>query len=93
MSFRLRATARRNIETIDAYLRAESPAAAVRTVSRLLSTFERLSLFPFSGEPSSRPGVRVTAVPGTRYIVTYRVLPTRDVEVIAVIHSAQNRKT
>ncbi|MEP9356573.1 type II toxin-antitoxin system RelE/ParE family toxin [Xanthobacter sp. KR7-65] len=92
MSFRLRATARKNIERIDAYLRAQSPAAAAGTARQLLVTFERLSTFPYSGHLTSRAGIRATVVPGTRYIVTYRVLASGDVEVVAVIHMARDRK-
>ena len=92
MSFRLRATARRNIEQIDAYLRAQSPAAAAGTARHFLTTFERLSAFPYSGHSTSQAGVRATAVPGTRYVVTYRVVDAGDVEIIAVIHAARDRK-
>ncbi|MCL8381621.1 MULTISPECIES: type II toxin-antitoxin system RelE/ParE family toxin [Xanthobacter] len=92
MSFRLRETARRNIQQIDAYLRAQSPVAAAGAARHFLTTFERLSAFPYSGHPTSRTGVRATAIPGTRYVVTYRVLPTGDVEIIAIIHTARDRK-
>jgi plasmid stabilization system protein ParE len=54
VSFRLRATARRHIEQIDAYLRAQSPAAASGAARHFLTTFERLSAFPYSGHPTSR---------------------------------------
>ena len=92
MSFRLRGTARRHIEQIDAYLRAQSPAAASDAARHFLTTFERLSAFPYSGHPTSRAGVRATTIPGTRYVVTYRVLATGDVEIVAVIHTARDRK-
>lgn len=92
MSFRLRATARRHIEQIDAYLRAQSPAAASGAARHFLTTFERLSAFPYSGYPTSRAGVRATEIPGMRYVVTYRVLATGDAEIIAVLHTARDRK-
>lgn len=92
MSFRLRPAAQRQIAAIDTRLRAESPSAAEKLKSRLVVTFERLSDFPYSGYVSTDPAVRVALVPGTRYLVIYSVLKNRGIEIVAVVHSAQDRK-
>jgi toxin ParE1/3/4 len=49
----------------------------------------QLGLFPQMGRPSKRPGTRELAIPGTPFILVYRVRKA-VVEILAVYHGARD---
>jgi len=79
----------RELEAIGDYIAGRNPAAAAKVVTTIHTRTERLlSANPFIGRTGEIKGTRELVVPGTPYIVAYRVLETR-VEVLFVQHGAR----
>ena len=77
-----------HLDSLRSYIARENPDAAARIATTLLNAVERLASFPNAGRPGRVAGTREHVVPGTRYIVAYRVRTTR-IEIIAVFHGRQ----
>ncbi len=77
-----------NLEAIGEYASHDNPPAADRLVHTIYNAVEDLRRFPAMGRPGRVPGTRELVVPGTPYIVPYRV---RDdvVEVLRVLHASR----
>jgi toxin ParE1/3/4 len=69
-----------------AYIARENPDA--RTATTLLTAVGRLAVLPNLGRPGRVSGTRELVVPGTRYVIPYRVRGER-LEIIAVFHGGQ----
>ncbi|ANH07349.1 type II toxin-antitoxin system RelE/ParE family toxin [Shinella sp. HZN7] len=79
----------RELEAIGDYIAERNPAAAARIVTAIHSRTRRLLADnPFIGRPGEIAGTRELVVPGTPYIVAYRVLETR-IDVLFVQHGAR----
>ena len=79
----------RELEAIGDYIAEHNPAAALRIVTAIHTrTQNLLSENPFIGRPGEIAGTRELVIPGTPYIVAYRVLETR-VDVLFVQHGAR----
>jgi toxin ParE1/3/4 len=70
------------------YIGREDPGAAARTAATLLAAVDRLAQLPNLGRPGRVSGTRELVVPGTPYVVAYRLHAER-LEVIAVFHGRQ----
>ena len=70
------------------YIARDNPNAANRIASALLEAVERLVKLPSLGRPGRVAGTRELVVPGTPYIIPYRLRGDR-LEVIAVFHGRQ----
>ena len=70
------------------YIARENPGAAARTATTLLAAVDRLAELPNLGRPGRLSGTREVVVPGTRYVIPYRVRGER-LEIIAVFHGRQ----
>ena len=70
------------------YIAEDKPAAALRTVERIRLTIRQASRIPYAGRTGRVGGTREAAVPGTSYIVAYRVLENA-VHVLAILHGAR----
>lgn len=70
------------------YIARDDPEAAARTVGRIVSSIDRLAAYPASGRPGRVPGTRELVVPGTPYLVPYRVRGDA-VEILRVLHAAR----
>lgn len=87
MTVRWTATALQDLEELHAFIAADRPEAADRTVDSILHALETVARFPESG----RPGTRVK---GTRelvlapWLIVYRV-HSGVIEVLSVIHGAR----
>ena len=68
-----------------AYIARDNPEAANQIAATLLAAVERLAELPGLGRPGRVPGTRELVVPGTRYVISYRLRGDR-LEVIAVFH-------
>jgi len=81
-----------NLDDEAAYIAEDNPVAAADVVSRLQLAVERLAYFPLLGRVGRISGTRELIVPGTPYIVAYRV---RDeaVEILRVLHTARKWPT
>ena len=81
-------TALANLEAEAQYIARDSPAAAGRAVATIARSVERLAEYPASGRPGRVAGTRELVVPGTPYIIPYRVRGGA-VEVLRVFHGAR----
>jgi len=78
----------RRLEDIRERIAEDNPEAATRVVLRIRAAVQRLVMSPALGRPGRVIGTRELIIPGTPYIVPYRI--TGDiVQIITVLHSAQ----
>ena len=70
------------------HIARENPGAAARTATTLLAAVDRLAELPNLGRPGRVSGTGELVVPGTRYVIPYRVRGER-LEIIAVFHGRQ----
>ena len=82
------ARAMRSLAQLRAFIAADRPTAAAEIANAILSSVEFLAERPALGRPGRLPGTRELVVPGTPYLVPYRVRDER-LEVIAVLHGRQ----
>ena len=77
-----------HLADLRAYIARENPGAAARTATTLLAAVDRLTELPNLGRPGRVSGTRELVVPGTRYVIPYRVR-AEHLEIIAVFHGRQ----
>ena len=77
-----------HLADLRAYIAREHPDAAARTATTLLAAVDRLAAVPNLGRRGRVSGTRELVVPGTRYVIPYRLRGER-VEIIAVFHGRQ----
>ena len=70
------------------YIARENPGTFARMATTLLAAVDRLAAVPNLGRPGRVAGTREVVVPGTRYVIPYRVRGER-LEIIAVFHGRQ----
>ena len=70
------------------WIARENPGAAARTATTLLAAVDRLAELPNLGRPGRVSGTRELVVPGTRYVIPYR-MRGEGLEIIAVFHGRQ----
>jgi toxin ParE1/3/4 len=78
----------RNLDAEAEYLARDSPRIAGRLVAAIESAVQLLSDYPSLGRPGRVPGTRELVVPGTPYIVPYRVRGN-TIEILRVFHGAR----
>lgn len=78
----------RHLLALRAYIARDSPDAAADVALTILAAVERLAELPNLGRPGRLAGTRELVVPGTPYVIPYRVRPGR-LEIIAVFHGRQ----
>lgn len=84
------ATALRNLDDEAEFVAKDNPAAARLLVGRIHEAVEHLKAHPALGRPGRIHGTRELVVPGTRYIVPYRVRPRLNrVEILRVFHTSR----
>ncbi len=81
-------TALANLETEARYIAEDSPAAAQSIVTAIVTAVDKLEKCPSMGRTGRVTGTRELIVPGTPYIVPYRVRAA-TVEIIRVFHGAR----
>ena len=75
-----------------AYIARDNPDAAGRIAMTILAAAERLAELPHVGRPGRVSGTRELVVPGTPYVIPYRLRGDR-LEIIAVFHGRQRWPT
>lgn len=89
MNFRWSPQALADLENLFAYIATDSPTAARRVVTTIVTLAEeQLSRFPHSGRHGRVPGTRELVIPRLPYIVPYRVNEA-DVDILGVYHAAR----
>ena len=78
----------RRLEDIHERIAADNPNAAGRMIERIRAAVARLAASPALGRPGRVAGTRELAIPGTPYIVPYRV-KGEVVQIITILHGAQ----
>jgi toxin ParE1/3/4 len=74
---------------IRAWIEQDNPKAARRMAEAILKAGESLRVFPRMGRRGRRTGTRERVVPGTPYVLPYRVRKG-VVEIAAVVHGARD---
>ena len=77
-----------HLADLRSHIARDNPNAANRIAGALLEAVERLAELPNWGRPGRVAGTRELIVPGTPYVIPYRVRGDR-LEVIAVFHGRQ----
>ena len=88
MQVRWLGSALADLEAIQDYLIEKNPPAAYRLVGRIRNAVARLLEMPNRGRPGRWPGTLELVIPGTPYIVPYRVRGDA-IEILRVWHGAR----
>lgn len=78
----------RRLDQIGAHIARDNPAAAARTVARLVAEADALAARPAMGRPGRLRGTRELVIPALPYIVAYRIT-SDSVDVLTIMHIAQ----
>lgn len=70
------------------YIAEEDPSAAVRMIEKIETALKAVARHPQIGRPGRVEGTRELVIPGTPFIVPYRVKAKR-IEILALIHGAR----
>lgn len=82
--------AEQELMAIVEHVMLDNPPAAVRLYERLSNAAKSLADFPERFRSGAEPESRELVVPGTPYIIVYRVAAD-TVEIVAVFHAAQDK--
>ncbi len=82
------ARAVRHLVRLRAYIAQDTPDAARQVAATIVAGVELLAEHPGLGRAGRVPGTRELVVPGTPYLVPYRVRGDR-LEIVAVFHGRQ----
>lgn len=77
-----------NLDQAAAFIAQDDPAAASRMVLRIEQAVAQLARHPDMGRPGRVASTRELVVPGTPYLIPYRVAGN-DLEILRVLHGAQ----
>ncbi len=76
-----------DLDGIVTFIAQDSLQAALQIEDRIIEAVDGLGQFPKKGRPGAEAGTRELVVSGTSYLAIYRI--TQDVEVLRVLHGAQ----
>jgi len=77
-----------DLQALRSYIERDKPQAAKKLVLKIIAMVENdLTLQPGMGRPGKRAGTRELIIPGTPYLVPYRIRDNR-LEVLRVLHGA-----
>ena len=80
----------KNLDDEAEFISRDDPSAARAVVGRIHDAVDNLKANPTLGRPGRIQGTRELLVPGTPYIVPYRVRPRlNQVEVLRVFHASR----
>jgi toxin ParE1/3/4 len=80
----------KNLDAEAEYIAQDDPVAAQLVVQRIADAVGLLSDNPAMGNPGRIHGTRDLVVPGTRYIIPYRVRPRlQQIEILRAFHSSR----
>ncbi len=80
--------AEKNLHEVESYIARDKPEAGVKTVLRIIGAVGQLAENQAMGRPGRVEGTRELIIPGTPFIVPYRVRKN-TVEVLRVFHHAR----
>jgi toxin ParE1/3/4 len=73
---------------IRAYIEQDKPEAAREVARRIIAAADRLSANPRLGRPGRHPRTRELIIPGTPYLLPYRI-QGQQIKILAVFHAAR----
>jgi addiction module RelE/StbE family toxin len=76
------------LRSIFDHIADDNPAAAGRTVQRIRKAIQRTAQMPYSGRIGRVAGTREITVPGTSYLVAYKIVE-KSIHILAILHDAQ----
>lgn len=79
----------RHLREAREYIEFDNPKAAARQIELIEAAVHHLRVFPMMGRIGRRPDTRELPIPGTPYMLVYRV-KENAVQVIAILHGARN---
>ena len=79
--------ARRNLNDIGEYIAQDDPAAAQRTIRRIIEQVAALSFYPRIGREGRVENTRELVIVDTPYIAVYRI--KGRIEILLIRHPAQ----
>ncbi|KAI5913125.1 type II toxin-antitoxin system RelE/ParE family toxin [Thauera sp. 2A1] len=88
MRIRWLRTALRNLDEEASYIASDDPVAAGKVVDRVLTSVASLADHPAVGRPGRISGTRELVVPGTRYLVPYRVVGDQ-IQILRAFHTSR----
>lgn len=77
-----------DLDELIGFIAKDNPKAANKVAERIWETTRMLSDHPAMGKPGRVPGTREMVVPGTSYIVPYRVV-ANDVQILRVLRGSR----
>jgi toxin ParE1/3/4 len=79
-----------NLDDEAEYIAKDDPASAQLVIQRIFAAVNSLPHNPGLGHAGRIHGTRELVVPGTRYIIPYRVKPRlNQIEILRVFHSSR----
>ena len=78
--------AARELAAAHAYVAEDNPGAADRLMADILDSVLHLKVHPLAGRDGRVRKTRELAIPGTPYIVAYRLKGADTLQVVGVIH-------
>lgn len=79
-----------DLTNIHAYIGETDPRAANKMIVRVVFAGNALEILPNRGRPTGLLDVRELVVPGTPYLLVYRIM-AETVQILRVWHGAQDR--
>lgn len=77
-----------DLDELMGYIAEDNPAAAFPVAAKIWNTSRMLSDHPAMGRPGRVLGTREMVVPGTAYVIPYRVV-ANEVQILRVLHGAR----
>jgi len=78
--------ATRQLVAAHAYVATDSANAADRLLLRIVEGVKHLDRYPHAGREGRVKNTRELVIPGTPYIVAYRIKSPSTIQVLAVLH-------
>jgi len=88
MNVRWLRVALQNLDAEAEYIANDNPRASAKTVAAVREAVKLLADYPALGRPGRVPGTRELVVPGTPYIVPYKV-HGNHIHILRVLHAAR----
>jgi toxin ParE1/3/4 len=93
LKYRLARAARGNLQEISDYLVENAgPNAALQIITAIMETIVTLSGQPRAGVVADQYGAGVRKFPAGNYMIYYRLIRSRGIEVLHVFHAARNQR-
>jgi toxin ParE1/3/4 len=77
-----------HLQSTHDYIARDNSAAAGKIIGQILGAAERLANYPNMGRAGRIEETRELVVPGTSFIVAYRIRRT-DLQILAVLHTSR----